>query len=110
MRVIGAIENIIILIMAKASLENISSLSCIRETTGQRSLEAILQYEKQFSIHSIESLVMNTLYSWRCSENLLTDCCLNKMHVHMTCEKYEIIRHKLKLKIVTGFKVGNYRL
>lgn len=42
--------------MAKASLENISSLSCIRETTGQRSLEAILQYEKQFSIHSVEEL------------------------------------------------------
>ena len=42
--------------MAKASLENISSLSYIKETTGQRIWEAILQYEKQFNIHSIEEL------------------------------------------------------
>lgn len=50
--------------MAKASLENISSLSYIKGTTGQRIWEAILQYEKQFSIHSIEELSNEHNLQW----------------------------------------------
>ena len=57
-----------------------------------------------------KSLVMNIIYSGRYVENLLAGCCLNKMHVHKICEKYEIIRLKLKFKNITGFKIDKYRL